>query len=182
MNREQLKTEINLVMEAFLEKVPLDEGDLVVLGGSSSEVQGGHIGKASSTEIGEIIISAVLEYLSNKHVVLAVQCCEHLNRALVIPKRYAKEHFIHEVNAIPRPIAGGSFATAYWNHLEEPCLVEHIQAVAGIDIGDSFIGMHLRPVAVPVRLGITELGFAHITAARSRLKRIGGERAIYQED
>ncbi len=179
---DQIKKETTLAIDELLGVANLKAGDLFVVGGSSSEVRGGEIGHASSAEVGRAIIEVLYQRLSEKGIVLAVQCCEHLNRALVVPETYA-EHMNHiQVNAIPQPHAGGSFAVAYWNLLEKPTLVESVQAKAGLDIGDSFIGMHLVPVVVPVRLQIRSIGYAHVTAARCRMKKIGGERAVYRED
>ena len=112
-------------------------------------------------------------------IYLAAQCCEHLNRAIIVEKQYARENRIPIVNVVPQLKAGGSFATAVYRNLKEPVAVEEIQAAAGIDIGDTLIGMHLRPVAVPVRGSISSIGNAHTVMARTRAKFIGGERAIY---
>jgi uncharacterized protein (TIGR01440 family) len=181
-NINQIKVETRQTIEELLDIANLKAGDLFVVGGSSSEVRGGEIGHASSAEVGEAILEVVYHILREKQIVLAVQCCEHLNRALVVPENYAEKKDLTQVNAIPKPHAGGSFAVAYWNLLEKPTLVESVKAKAGLDIGDSFIGMHLVPVVVPVRLKINSIGYAHVTAARCRMKKIGGERAIYRED
>lgn len=169
-------------VEELLHESKLKKGELVILGGSSSEVKGEHIGKASSQEIGEVIVSEVHKRIQREGLYLAVQCCEHLNRALVVEEAYARSHGLTMVNALPQLHAGGSFAVAAWKLAAEPCLVEAVQAAAGLDIGDALIGMHLRPVAIPLRLAQKEIGKAHVTAARTRLKLIGGSRAVYQEN
>ncbi len=181
-NLEQIKQETAQAIDELLDMAHLKAGDLFVVGGSSSEVRGGEIGHASSAEIGQVIIEVLYQKLKERNLVLAVQCCEHLNRALVVPEAYAEEKDLTQVNAIPQPHAGGSFAVAYWNLLEKPTLAESVKAKAGLDIGDSFIGMHLVPVVVPVRLKIRSIGCAHVTAARCRMKKIGGERTVYRED
>ena len=114
-------------------------------------------------------------------VYIAAQCCEHLNRALIVEEECAEKYGLEMVNVKPQLKAGGSFSTAAWNEFEHPCAVEYIQAHAGIDIGDTLIGMHLRHVAVPVRTTIKSIGSAHVVCARTRLKYIGGERAAYQK-
>lgn len=157
----------------------LQKGAQLVIGCSTSEVAGGRIGKSSVPEIGQWIVDAVLRVCEQKEIIPIFQCCEHLNRALVLPLSAAKAQGYTRVSAIPQPKAGGSLAAAAWKTLEEPCLVAHVQADAGLDIGDTFIGMHLRPVVVPYRGEIKEIGQAHVTAAYSRLPYIGGERAVY---
>lgn len=180
-NLQDIENETGQILDSFFEQAEPKEGQLLVIGGSSSEVRGGQIGQLSSAEIGETIIATVVEYANRYGLYLAVQCCEHLNRALVIDESYALSKGLSLVNAKPIASAGGSFATAYWNYLEQPALAEEIKADLGIDIGDSFIGMHLKPVAVPLRLSRDSIGQAHVTAAKSRLKLIGGKRAQYQE-
>lgn len=155
-------------------------GDLLVLGCSSSEVQGHHIGKASSQEIGEIIVGELLSQLRDRAMNLCVQCCEHLNRALVIERELAKSRGYQIVNVVPQLHAGGSAALAATQYFKDPVMVEHVEAEYGIDIGDTAIGMHVKHVQVPVRPGNKQLGQAHVTALRSRPKYIGGPRAKYQ--
>ena len=125
------------------------------------------------------VYTALYQELKPKGIYLAAQCCEHLNRALILEEEAAECYGYEQVNVVPQPKAGGSFATAAYAGFEHPTAVERIQAHAGIDIGDTFIGMHLRPVAVPVRTSIRAIGGAHVTCARTRLKYIGGERAHY---
>jgi uncharacterized protein (TIGR01440 family) len=154
-------------------------GDLVVIGCSSSEIVGQQIGKASVPEAARAVVEGALPVLQDRGLFLAAQCCEHLNRALVLEREAALRYGYEEVCVIPQPKAGGSFATAAYASFRDPVAVEHIRAVAGLDIGDTFIGMHLRDVAVPVRLSVRQIGSAHLTAAYTRPKLIGGERAVY---
>ena len=130
---------------------------------------------------GITVLAGVLPPLQEQGVYLAAQCCEHLNRALIVEEECAEKYGLEMVNVKPQLKAGGSFSTAAWNEFEHPCAVEYIQAHAGIDIGDTLIGMHLRHVAVPVRTTIKSIGSAHVVCARTRLKYIGGERAAYQK-
>lgn len=159
----------------------LQKGDQIVIGCSTSEIAGGKIGKASVPEIGEWVAGAAIRTCEAKGLIPIFQCCEHLNRALVMPMEAAKALGYTRVHAIPQPKAGGSVPAAAWKLMENPCLVLSVQADAGLDMGDTLIGMHIRPVAVPYRGEITKVGNAHVTAAYSRLPYIGGERAVYQE-
>jgi len=155
---------------------------LLVVGGSSSEMAGGTIGHQSTYELGEALAEAVLD-LSAKHgFACAFQCCEHLNRALVVERETAEKYGYTIVCAVPQPKAGGSLATAAWKRMSDPVLAEAIEADAGLDVGQTLIGMHLRRVAVPVRLKTDRIGSAPVTAARTRPKLIGGERAKYSEE
>ncbi|MBE6080127.1 MAG: TIGR01440 family protein [Veillonella sp.] len=159
----------------------LEAGDVFVIGCSTSEVRGSRIGTDSATEVGETIIEAATAVLELLNIALAVQCCEHLNRALVVEKSVAVKHNWPICNAVPQLHAGGAASMAAYKHFSEPVVVEAIEADAGIDIGDTFIGMHLKRVAVPVRLAVKAIGEAHVTAARVRPKYIGGGRAVYDE-
>lgn len=152
---------------------------LLVIGCSSSEVCGGHIGKNSSAETGAEIAKAAVELCAENSVMLAAQCCEHLNRALVVERETAEKRGYEIVSAVPQVKAGGSFATAVFGLMQDPVLVEEVQADLGLDIGQTLIGMHMKRVAVPVRLSAKNLGEAIISAAYSRPKLIGGERAKY---
>lgn len=159
----------------------LQEGKLLVVGCSTSEVRGGYIGKDSSLEVASDLFRALSEVQGEYGFAIAIQCCEHLNRALVMKRSEAVVRGYEEVNAVPVQHAGGSMATTAYALWTDPVMVEHVKADAGIDIGDTFIGMHLKHVAVPVRLGVKEIGEAHVTAARVRPKFVGGERAQYNE-
>lgn len=177
----RIAAETACAVDEVLAAAKLKKGELFILGGSSSEILGEHIGKGSSAEIGEAVLAEVHKRIKAAGLYLAVQCCEHLNRALVVEEAYAENHNLCMVNALPQLHAGGSFAVAAWKLCANPCLVEAVQAAAGLDIGDALIGMHLRPVAIPLRLKQKEIGRAHVVAARTRLKLIGGRRAVYQE-
>ena len=158
----------------------LGPGAQIVIGCSTSEIAGGQIGKASAPEIGEWVAGAVLDVCGEKGYIPVFQCCEHLNRALVMPLSAARESRYVQVRAIPQPKAGGSVPSAAWKRMEDPCLVAQVQADAGMDIGDTLIGMHLRPVAVPFRGKIRAVGRANLVCAYSRLPYVGGERAVYR--
>lgn len=177
----EIKQDTEKALIELLEIANLKEGDLFVVGCSSSEVAGHKIGSASSIEIGEAIFSAIHPILKERGIYLAAQCCEHLNRALILEEAAANFYRYPEVNVVPQPSAGGSFATAAFRGLENPVAVETIQAKAGIDIGDTLIGMHLAPVAVPVRVSIRSIGQANLVCAKTRRKLIGGVRAQYDE-
>ncbi len=158
----------------------LSAGDILVVGCSSSEVCGSKIGSDSSPEAANAIFEGLMSVLKPRGIFLAAQCCEHLNRAIMIEK--AALPFAERVNVVPQPKAGGSFATAAYHHFENPIAVEEIKADAGLDIGGTLIGMHLKKVAVPVRLSLNHIGEAILLAARTRPKCIGGIRAHYDED
>ena len=166
-------------IQELLAEAKLPKGSLVVVGCSSSEVLGAHIGKGSSPEVGNVVAKALLEETAAAGMYLAAQCCEHLNRALILEQAAAEKFGYEPVCVKPQPKAGGSFATAVWNSLTEPVAVEHVRAAAGLDIGLTLIGMHLKEVAVPVRLQTKYIGEALLTAARTRPKYVGGPRAEY---
>ncbi len=179
---EDIKNQAQQVIEELLTAANLKKGDLLVIGCSSSEMVGSRIGKNSSLEAAEAAFAGIYPVLQAHGIRLAVQCCEHLNRALIVEKETA-EHFGWEiVNVRPQPKAGGSFATTAWNAFSHPAAVEHIHADAGLDIGGTLIGMHLKEVAVPVRLSRSTIGQANILCARTRPKFIGGERAAYVDE
>lgn len=163
----------------LLEVAKLDEGQLFVVGCSTSEVGGVTIGTFSSPDLAEAVFGGLYQATQEAGVYLAAQCCEHLNRALILEKEAAEHYGYEVVNVVPQPKAGGSFATVAYKAFDCPVAVEHIKAHAGMDIGDTLIGMHLRDVAVPVRIRTREIGDAHVVCARTRPKYIGGERAKY---
>ena len=167
--------------EELLAAAKLKPGQILVVGCSSSEVAAHVIGCYSSEEVGRTVFQALWDVAQEYGLYLAAQCCEHLNRALIIEEEAAERYNLEMVNVKPQLKAGGAFATAAWNGFQKPCAVERIQAHAGMDIGDTLIGMHLRTVAVPVRISVKEIGAAHVVCARTRLKYIGGERAAYQD-
>ncbi len=176
---ESLKKQAEDVALELIDISGIKSGEILVIGCSSSEIVGGHIGKSSSLEAAKIVFDAIYNIIKSKGIFLAVQCCEHLNRALIIEKQCAEKYGYDIVNVVPWAHAGGSFATTAYKSFDEPVAVEHIKAHAGIDIGDTIIGMHLKDVAVPVRLSTRQIGCANIVAARTRPKYIGGERAHY---
>lgn len=170
---EQTKNVVN----GLLETANLGRSSIVVIGCSSSEIAGGTIGKNSSEEIGRVVFETANEILAANGIYLAAQCCEHLNRAIIIEREAAAG--LTEVSCVPHPKAGGSFASAAYRGFKNPVAVEFIKADAGIDIGDTLIGMHLKHVAVPVRVEQKTIGGARVVLATTRPKLIGGERAKY---
>ena len=178
---EQIIFDTKAALSELADRAALRAGDLLVVGCSSSEICGGVIGHASSPEMGKIVADVILTFCEERGIYLAAQCCEHLNRALIVEAEAAEKFGYEEVCVIPQPKAGGSFATAVYQAMEHPVAVEHIRAKAGLDIGGTMIGMHLREVAVPLRLEIKKIGEASVAAARTRPKLIGGIRAHYPE-
>ena len=169
-------------VQELLAAAALRPGDIFVVGCSSSEIMGGHIGRDSSMEAAQAVLRGVRPPLQAQGVYLAAQCCEHLNRAVILEQADAERYGYEPVCVVPRPHAGGSWATSCWKAFDHPVAVEEIRAAAGIDIGGTLIGMHLKRVAVPVRLMLDHIGQAHILCARTRPKLIGGERARYTEE
>ena len=165
----------------LLEQANLKPGALFVVGCSSSEMVGKRIGKGSSMEAAQAAFRGIYPVLQQRGIQLAVQCCEHLNRALILERAVAEKKGYEIVNVMPQPHAGGSFAVTAWNAFADPVAVETIQADAGMDIGGTLIGMHLRRVAVPVRTSLNHIGEAIVLCARTRPKYIGGPRAVYQD-
>ena len=174
-----IKLQCKNAMQELIEVAKLKKGNIVIVGCSTSEVVGSKIGTNSDPNTAEKIFEGLYSALNEKGIYLAVQCCEHLNRAIVI-EGYAIPN-AEPVNVIPQKKAGGSLATVAYSSFKNPIVVEQIKADAGLDIGDTLIGMHLKSVAVPVRLSLNTIGEAHLTAARVRPKFIGGIRAIYDE-
>ena len=165
----------------LLDQAKLKPGQLLVIGCSSSEMVGQRIGKGSSMEAAEAAFAGIYPVLQQKGIQLAVQCCEHLNRSLIVEREVAEARGFEIVNFIPQPHAGGSFAVTAWKNFRDPVAVETVVADAGLDIGGTLIGMHLRRVAVPVRVSLKQIGEANILCARTRPKYVGGSRAVYQE-
>ena len=174
---EEIKKQAEAVTREICEKANLKKGQILVVGCSSSEVCGDKIGSNSNLEVAQAVFGGIYEVTCEKGIYLAAQCCEHLNRAIIIEQEAVP--FAEIVNVVPQPKAGGSFGTTAYKTFAHPVAVEEIKADAGIDIGDTLIGMHLKKVAVPVRLEHHEIGSAHIVAARVRPKYIGGECAHY---
>lgn len=180
MTTEELKQQAALAAKALCERAKLKKGDIAVVGCSTSEICGSRIGTDSQPEVANAIFEAINGVFSEYGVFLAAQCCEHLNRAIIIEREAAGNAPI--VNVVPQPKAGGSFATAAYRAFRDPVALEHIRADAGMDIGGTLIGMHLKEVAVPLRLGVERIGSALLLAARVRPKFIGGSRAVYDEN
>ena len=178
---EEITKQARTVVTELLEQANMKPGSLLVIGCSSSEMVGKRIGKGSSIEAAQAAFAGIYPVLQEQGIHLAVQCCEHLNRALILEREVAEKRGYEIVNVMPQPHAGGSFAVTAWNAFSDPVAVETIAAEAGIDIGGTLIGMHLRRVAVPVRTSEKQIGEAIVLCARTRPKYIGGPRAIYQE-
>ena len=184
MTPDLLKEEASRVLDVCVEELisagKLQNGSIILLGCSTSEVSGARIGKASDPNFGLIIAQAFISVCKTRSMIPAFQCCEHLNRAVVLSRDVLERKGFREVWAIPQPKAGGSVPAAAWKMMEDPCLVLRVQADAGVDIGDTLIGMHLKPVAVPYRGEIRQVGNARVVCAFTRLPYIGGERAVYR--
>lgn len=179
---EEISGQTRQAVLELLELSGVKAGELFVVGCSSSEVVGQRIGKGSSMEAAEAVFGGIYPVLKERGIYLAAQCCEHLNRALILETEAAEKFGYEIVNVRPWAHAGGSFATTVFENLEHPAAVEHIRAAAGMDIGSTLIGMHLKEVAVPVRLSLKSIGQASLVCARTRPRFIGGERARYQEE
>ena len=181
LDLQVIRQQIIHVTEALLAQANLRSGDIFVLGCSSSEICGGHIGKASSAEVGQTVIDAILPILRSRGIYLAVQGCEHINRSLVIEREAAEKYNLEIVTVKPALHAGGACSVAAYERAVDPVMVEHVVAKAGMDIGDTFIGQHIKHVQIPVRFDINQIGGAHVTFVRSRPKLIGGPRAVYPD-
>lgn len=175
---EEIKEQARRAVTELLEKTHLKAGDIFVVGCSSSEIMGKNIGKGSDLEAAEAVYDGIYPVLKDRGLYLAAQCCEHLNRAIIV-ERAALLPGTEIVNVIPQLHAGGSFAMTVFQKAKDPVALESIRADAGMDIGDTLIGMQLKPVAVPVRIGQKTIGEAHVVCARTRPKFIGGSRAVY---
>ena len=178
---DELRLQAAQAARELIEKAKLKKGQIVVVGCSTSEICGSRIGSDSRPEVAETVFQAIDSTLREAGIYLAAQCCEHLNRAIIIEREAAIAYGYEIVNVVPQPKAGGSFATAAYKAFEEPVAVEHIRASLGMDIGDTLIGMHLKDVAVPVRIRTNLIGDGHVVCARTRPKFIGGSRAVYDE-
>ena len=181
MNKEIIE-QTKKVFDEVMEKANLKEGDILVIGCSTSEINGSPMGTDSNLALAQDVYSAFYDKLKSMGVYMAVQCCEHLNRALVVEKSLADKLCLERVNVVPQPKAGGSSATTAFSLFDNPVVVEHIKADAGIDIGGVLIGMHLKETAVPLKMTNKKIGKAIIIAARTRPKFIGGARAVYDEN
>ena len=179
---ENIKAQAAQACRELIEIARPRAGAILVIGCSSSEIVGEKIGKGSSLEAARAVYEGVAPVLKERGIYLAAQCCEHLNRALIVERECAERYGLTEVCVMPRPKAGGSFATTAYESFTDPVAVEFISADLGLDIGDTMIGMHLRHVAVPVRLLLNRIGEANLVCARTRPKLIGGARAEYPKE
>ncbi|NLT40806.1 MAG: TIGR01440 family protein [Clostridiales bacterium] len=183
MNSEEIRRQASSAIEELLTSTgasKLKPGSIFVVGCSSSEITGGHIGHNSNMEAALAVLDGICPALTSRGIYLAAQCCEHLNRAIVIESEAALSYGLEPVCVRPRREAGGAFATAAYERMASPVVVEFVKAHAGMDIGGTLIGMHLKHVAVPVHLSIRRVGEAVLTCAYTRPKLIGGERAVYK--
>ena len=176
---EQIRNDAKNAAQELVEKAHLSKGQIVVIGCSTSSTLGSDIGSHSVPEVGKAILEGLQSVLKPLGIYIAAQCCEHLNRAIIVERDAVP--FTEIVNVVPQPKAGGSFATACYEAFQHPVAIEHIKADAGLDIGGTLIGMHLKEVAVPLHMTLTHIGKAILIAARTRPKFIGGERAHYDE-
>ncbi|QHE53808.1 TIGR01440 family protein [Pontibacillus sp. HMF3514] len=177
---EQVQQDVRNALEEWKSLEYLMHNDIFVVGCSTSEVAGEHIGTSGSEQIAQVLFEEMESFKQETGVHLAFQGCEHINRALVIEREVLNAKGLDEVAVVPVRKAGGSMASYAYKHFKDPVMVEEITADAGIDIGDTLIGMHLKRVAVPVRLKQKSIGYAHVTSARTRPKLIGGARAVYE--
>ena len=175
----ELTKQAENVTKEIIEKAGLNRGQILVVGCSSSEICGDKIGSNSNLEAAQAVFQGIYKVLHEKGIYLAAQCCEHLNRAIIVEREAVP--FSDIVNVVPQPKAGGSFATTAYKTVSNPVSIEEIKADAGIDIGGTLIGMHMKKVAVPVKLENNKIGETNVLAARVRPKFIGGERAVYSE-
>ena len=177
---KSIYNETKASISELCKEAKLKKGDIVVVGCSTSEVVGSQIGTNSSYDVAGEIFKALNDYTKSNGIYLAIQCCEHLNRAIITEREAVP--FAEYVNVVPQPKAGGSLATQAYRGFADPVAVEEIKADAGLDIGLTLIGMHLKKVAVPLRLVNNKIGEATVVAARTRPKFIGGIRATYNEE
>jgi len=182
MNLCEISEQAKTAITELIEIAKPARGSILVIGCSSSEIIGEKIGTGSSEETAQAVFDAVYPVIREAGLFLAAQCCEHLNRSLIIEREAAEKFGYEIVNVVPFPKAGGSFATAAYHGFSSPCAVEEVAASCGLDIGDTLIGMHLKKVAVPVRLSVRKIGEANVVCARTRAKFVGGERAHYNSD
>lgn len=177
MDLDKIKKDVEQITLELLQAANLNEYDDIVIGGSTSEIIGENLGSSTNMEVARTVINTIVPILKERNIYPVIQSCEHINRALVVEEEYAIKHNLEEVNVIPIETAGGGFATAAMEIFERPVVVEHVGVKAGIDIGDVFIGMHIKGVGVVVRSKIKEIGKAHLSMIRTRKKLIGGDRS-----
>ncbi|GGN93382.1 TIGR01440 family protein [Saccharibacillus kuerlensis] len=177
---DSIRSQAALAVRELAETAGLKAGKVLVVGTSTSEVAGRHIGTSGALEVAQELLAGIREVQQEFGFDTVYQCCEHLNRALVMERSVLERLGLQEVSAVPIPKAGGSMASAAYRSMEEPALAETIEAHAGLDIGETLIGMHLRRVAVPLRLSVRQIGEARVNAALTRPPLIGGDRAVYR--
>ncbi|WP_407306227.1 TIGR01440 family protein [Desulfosporosinus sp. SB140] len=177
---QELAKDWEEILDGFFQQVTMRSEQILVIGCSTSEVFGHRIGQGSSLDVAEVLLPPLLDHVRKKGIYLAVQGCEHINRALVVEETCAERYGLEIVTVRPALHAGGAMTVKAWELFSSPVMVECIQGHAGIDVGDTFIGMHLRPVVIPIRIHVKELGEAHLTLARTRPRLIGGPRAVYE--
>lgn len=182
MTLEEIQSQAEQAVSEIVAAAHLKAGQLFVIGCSTSEILGSKIGTHSSMDVAEAVYTGITNVLVKNHIALAAQCCEHLNRALVVERETMLRYHLEQVNAIPQPEhAGGAFATAAYRNMDDPVVVESLNACAdaGIDIGGTLIGMHIHPVVVPLRISLDHIGEAILICARRRPKYVGGQRTVY---
>lgn len=182
MDLQEIREQCAQAVREIVQEAKIGQGSLFVVGCSTSEVLGDKIGTHSSMDVAAMVYEGIHSVLEPAGIALAAQCCEHLNRALVVERSTMEKYGLEQVNAIPQPDhAGGAWATTVYEQMETPVLVESLEAKAdaGMDIGDTLIGMHIHPVVVPLRISVRQIGQAHVNSARRRPKYVGGQRAIY---
>lgn len=182
MNLHQIEEQLESLLFQFEQQVTFRNGQIFVIGCSTSEVKGQKIGTAGGLEIAEALYKLLKSFAEKHQLYLAFQGCEHINRALTIERAAAEQYGLEPVSVIPVQKAGGSMSTYAYSQFKDPVVVEEIQAHAGIDIGQTLIGMHLKKVAIPVRTSISKIGEAVVTVAKTRPKLIGGERSVYNKE
>ncbi|MED3661376.1 TIGR01440 family protein [Ureibacillus sp. FSL K6-8385] len=180
MTLEMIRNQLSQLLREFEEQAELKPGQLFVVGCSTSEIKGSKIGTAGSTEIAEVLYEEFDAFAKQHGIYLVFQGCEHINRALTLESEAAEKYGLEPVSVVPVPKAGGSMSAYAYRKMDNPVVVEHVRAHAGIDIGQTLIGMHLKEVAVPVRTSVRQIGEAVVTVAKTRPKLIGGSRAVYE--
>ena len=181
MEYPEIYEQMSACVRFLAEHGRLKTGATIVLGCSTSEVAGGVIGHDSVPELGRTLAAGFIDTCESLGMNAAIQCCEHLNRALVMEQSTLDRLRLTQVNVRPVPTAGGSTGAAAYERFAHPAMALNIQADAALDVGDTLVGMHIRPVAVPLRMDGAQVGKAHVVMAYSRFPLIGGERAQYPE-
>ncbi|MDO4720666.1 MAG: TIGR01440 family protein [Peptostreptococcaceae bacterium] len=176
-----IKDVVYKALSELSDRYDFQKNEILVVGCSTSEIAGERIGSHSNIEIARYLMEGILSFVREKEIFLAIQCCEHLNRALVVEEDCARYYNLEGVSVYPSMKAGGSMGQTAMEKFKKPIVVEAIRGHAALDIGDTLVGMHLKAVAVPFRFSMKEIGNAHLTGAYTRPKLIGGERAVYHK-